>query len=103
MPHESITFEKSEPDSERRHPNDNIPLVWAQSLYILGRLMRNGYLQPGDIDPLGRHRRKSHRDPVVQILLLSEDVALADELAAHQQYLNKLEKETGYCVWRGHE
>ena len=27
----------------------------------------------------------------------------ADELAEHQQYLNKLEKETGYCVWRGHE
>jgi DNA polymerase-3 subunit epsilon len=27
----------------------------------------------------------------------------ADELAEHQQYLNKLEKETGYCVWRGFE
>jgi len=27
----------------------------------------------------------------------------ADELAEHQQYLNKLEKDTGYCVWRGHE
>ena len=26
-----------------------------------------------------------------------------DELAEHQQYLDKLEKDTGYCVWRGHE
>jgi len=26
-----------------------------------------------------------------------------DELTAHQAYLDKLEKETGYCVWRGHE
>jgi len=26
-----------------------------------------------------------------------------DELVEHQQYLDKLEKETGYCVWRGHE
>ncbi|MCW8963409.1 MAG: DNA polymerase III subunit epsilon [Gammaproteobacteria bacterium] len=26
-----------------------------------------------------------------------------DELTAHQAYLDKLEKEIGYCVWRGHE
>ena len=27
----------------------------------------------------------------------------ADELAEHQQYLDKLEKDTGFCVWRGVE
>jgi len=27
----------------------------------------------------------------------------ADELAEHHLYLDKLEKDTGYCVWRGHE
>ena len=26
-----------------------------------------------------------------------------EELQAHQAYLDKLEKETGYCVWRAHE
>ena len=26
-----------------------------------------------------------------------------DEIAEHKQYLNKLEKDTGYCVWRAHE
>jgi len=26
-----------------------------------------------------------------------------DELAEHQLYLDKLEKDTGYCVWRGQE
>lgn len=27
----------------------------------------------------------------------------ADELAEHQQYLDKLEKDAGFCVWRAHE
>ena len=27
----------------------------------------------------------------------------AEELQAHRDYLDKLEKDTGYCVWRAHE
>jgi len=36
--------------------------------------------------------------PALPVIMPTED-----ELTDHQQYLDKLEKETGYCVWRGHE
>ena len=65
-------------------PNENIPLVWAQSLYWLGEIIEAGLIDLGDIDPLGRHlhRRKPHPS-VVQVALLAEDSALQDELAGY--------------------
>jgi phosphorylase kinase alpha/beta subunit len=69
------------PGSQPRLPNENVPLVWAQSLYILGQLLQTGLLKPGDIDPLGRHLRVGERRyPVVQVALLAEDKALQAEL-----------------------
>lgn len=82
VPEALIDAEKANPHSQPRQPNDNIPLVWAQSLYYLGRMVQDGLLALGDLDPLGRHLhggRRSH--PVVQIALLAEDEALRQELA----------------------
>jgi phosphorylase kinase alpha/beta subunit len=47
QPKNEIEAEKKEPGSVSRIPNENIPLVWAQSLYILGRLIQDGLLNPG--------------------------------------------------------
>lgn len=82
VPRESIAQEKANPGSSKRLPNANVPLVWAQSLYLLGRMIRAGVLRRGDIDPLGRRRHKRPQNPVVQILFLAEDEALQRELAA---------------------
>lgn len=81
VPRESIDQEKARPGSSKRLPNANVPLVWAQSLYLLGRMIRTGVLRRGDIDPLGRRRHKRPQNPVVQILFLAEDEALQRELA----------------------
>ncbi len=53
VPKESIEAERKNPGSQERVPNQNVPLVWAQSLYILGSLIKDGLLSPADIDPLG--------------------------------------------------
>jgi 4-alpha-glucanotransferase len=37
-----------------RRPNDNVPLYWSQSLFLAARLLREGLVQPQDLDPLGR-------------------------------------------------
>jgi phosphorylase kinase alpha/beta subunit len=37
-----------------RVPNENVPLVWAQSLYYMAGLVREGLLSPSEADPLGR-------------------------------------------------
>lgn len=82
VPAEAIEAERAHPQSQERSPNDNIPLVWAQSLYLLGRMLQDGLLRVGDLDPLGRHLRLGqHPKPLVQIALLAEDEALQAELA----------------------
>ncbi|MDX2097537.1 MAG: glycoside hydrolase family 15 protein [Leptolyngbyaceae cyanobacterium bins.59] len=81
VPKEAIPAEKQKPYSQSRLPNENIPLVWAQSLYFLGQLLREGLVAIGDIDPLGCHRAIGpHRSSVVQIALLAENEALQAKL-----------------------
>ncbi|MGF1515087.1 MAG: glycoside hydrolase family 15 protein [Elainellaceae cyanobacterium] len=84
VPEEAIEAERERPSSQKRLPNENLPLVWAQSLYLLGRMLQDGLISMGDIDPLGRYRRLGqHRQPLVQVALLAEDGALQSELAAN--------------------
>ncbi|MBE9127543.1 MULTISPECIES: glycoside hydrolase family 15 protein [unclassified Coleofasciculus] len=81
---EGIDAERASPRSQRRKPNENVPLVWAQSLYLLGKMLHEGLIAPGDIDPLGRYLSVGrHQDPVVQIALLAEDEDLQAQLAAY--------------------
>ncbi|KAJ3219851.1 hypothetical protein HDU67_009039 [Dinochytrium kinnereticum] len=85
VPRESVSQEKSEPNSVNRIANENVPLVWAQSLYILGSLLRDDLLSPGELDPLGRrflpYRPKQGNEVVVQVVLLSESAELQAKLA----------------------
>lgn len=75
-----IEAEKQNPGSQKRTPNENVPLVWAQSLFLLGSMIGDGLLRPGDLDPLGRRHPKKPRNPVVQLVFLSEDAELQQEL-----------------------
>jgi phosphorylase kinase alpha/beta subunit len=84
VPEEALDAEREAPGSQPRLPNDNLPLVWAQSLYYLGQFLKEGLLKPGDLDPLGRHLKVGeHRYPIVQIALLAEDKALQNELSTY--------------------
>ncbi|MFE4106355.1 glycoside hydrolase family 15 protein [Almyronema epifaneia] len=78
-----IEAERQSPHSQQRLPNENLPLVWAQSLYLVGQLLQEKLITLGDIDPLGRHLKLGHRQPIVQIALLAEDEALQTELATY--------------------
>jgi phosphorylase kinase alpha/beta subunit len=81
VPEEAISAEKSKPHSQKRLPNENIPLVWAQSLYILGCLIQDGLLQKDSIDPLGRYKRRPlQQKTVIQFALLAEDEQVKAQL-----------------------
>ncbi|MEM7739081.1 MAG: glycoside hydrolase family 15 protein, partial [Deinococcota bacterium] len=81
VPAANVPAERAKPGSQMRVPNDNVPLVWAQSLYILGQLIDEGHLNPDDIDPLGRYRKVGQRaSTAVQVALLAEDEDLQAEL-----------------------
>ena len=92
VPEQCIEAERNHPSSQARLPNENVPLVWAQSLYLLGRMLQDDLISIGDIDPLGQHQRlgvdRGHgqvkrRRPLVQVALLAEDEALQAELACY--------------------
>jgi phosphorylase kinase alpha/beta subunit len=84
VPKEKVEAERKTPHSQPRLPNENVPLVWAQSLYFLGQMLSEGLLSVGDIDPLGRHLHvRQQRKPTVQIALLAEDEALQSRLATY--------------------
>ena len=84
VPKENVEAEKKDPSSQRRLPNENIPLVWAQGLYLLGQMLSEKLLSVGDIDPLGQHLRLGRdRQPLVQIALLAEDEDLQAQLEVY--------------------
>ncbi|KAI8987987.1 glycosyl hydrolases family 15-domain-containing protein [Mycotypha africana] len=85
VPKESIDAEKANPHSQKRIPNDNTPLVWALSLYLLGNLMYENLLSPSEVDPLGRrfNVKGASKDNVVQLVLLSEDEELQKTLSTY--------------------
>lgn len=85
VPEDRIEAEKAEPHSQDRVPNQNIPLVWAQSLYLLGQLVDEGLITLDDIDPLGRHHQPQALKmgtETLQVALIAEDPALQATLTA---------------------
>jgi phosphorylase kinase alpha/beta subunit len=84
VPEAAIAAEREHPHSQTRLPNENVPLVWAQSLYWLGQMVAEGLLTLADIDPLGRHRRVGQvRQTVVQVALIAENAELQQTLATY--------------------
>ncbi|MCY7368761.1 MAG: glycoside hydrolase family 15 protein [Chamaesiphon sp.] len=82
VPQDKIAAERLKAHSQIRTPNENLPLVWAQSLYFLGELLFDKFLAPGDLDPLGRHLRIGNkRRRTVQIALIAESEELQLQLA----------------------
>ena len=83
VPLDSIAAEKVDPHSQERVPNENIPLVWAQSLFMLGSLLQDGLLGIDDIDPLGRYKAvKRFQDCKLQMQLIAQDEAVQASLRA---------------------
>lgn len=81
---QNIEKEKLEPRSQPRVPNENVPLVWAQSLYLTGLMLDEGFVTRDDLDPL-KLRSRSSNAPETQIALvvLAENEAVKKHLAEH--------------------
>ncbi|MBR9912254.1 MAG: glycosyl hydrolase family 15 [Gammaproteobacteria bacterium] len=86
---EHIEAEKAAPHSQPRLANENVPLVWAQSLSILSSLLQEKYLYPSDIDPLDRRwqQEQPHKNRLLVTLLAenSEVRAMLHELGIASQ------------------
>ncbi|XP_061566548.1 phosphorylase b kinase regulatory subunit alpha, skeletal muscle isoform isoform X2 [Cololabis saira] len=73
VPLDKVDEECNNPHSVERVPMGKLPLKWGQSLYILGKLLAEGFLAPGEIDPLNRRFSTIPKpDVVVQVSILAE-------------------------------
>src|SRR5690606_37993579 len=84
LPRENIEAEKKNPRSQLRVPNENIPLVWAQSLYLTGLMLDEGWVSTDDLDPL-KMRRRSTRfiKSNIALVVLAENETIKQHLAKY--------------------
>uniref|UniRef100_A0A6Q2YAN6 Phosphorylase b kinase regulatory subunit n=1 Tax=Esox lucius TaxID=8010 RepID=A0A6Q2YAN6_ESOLU len=74
VPPDRVDEEYLNPHSVERVPLGKLPLKWGQSLYVLGNLLAEGFLAPGEIDPLNRRFSTIPKpDVVVQVSILAEN------------------------------
>ncbi|XP_044256007.1 probable phosphorylase b kinase regulatory subunit alpha isoform X1 [Tribolium madens] len=84
VPQELVEAEYREPGTQKRVALGHCPFLWAQSLYIVGKLLQEGFLAPGELDPLNRRLCSEKKpDVVVQVVILAEDNEIRDKLAEH--------------------
>ncbi|KAG7187920.1 hypothetical protein KM043_013884 [Ampulex compressa] len=81
---ENVSAEYAEPGSQERVALGRCPFMWAQSLYILGKLLQESFLAVGELDPLNRRLCSEKKpDVVVQVVILAEDVEIREKIAQH--------------------
>ncbi|XP_069841933.1 phosphorylase b kinase regulatory subunit alpha, skeletal muscle isoform isoform X3 [Dendropsophus ebraccatus] len=85
VPENMVEEEYQNPHTVDRIPMGKLPHMWGQSLYILGCLMSEGFLAPGEIDPLNRRFSTVPKpDVVVQVCILAETEEIRDILHKHE-------------------
>ncbi len=47
--------EYGKPGHAERVPGGRCPLMWAQGLYIIGKLLHEEFIAPGELDPMNRY------------------------------------------------
>ncbi|XP_005401753.1 PREDICTED: phosphorylase b kinase regulatory subunit alpha, skeletal muscle isoform isoform X5 [Chinchilla lanigera] len=73
VPPDRVDEEYQNPHTVDRVPMGKLPHMWGQSLYILGSLIAEGFLAPGEVDPLNRRFSTVPKpDVVVQVSILAE-------------------------------
>uniref|UniRef100_A0A3B1JWZ5 Phosphorylase b kinase regulatory subunit n=1 Tax=Astyanax mexicanus TaxID=7994 RepID=A0A3B1JWZ5_ASTMX len=81
VPADKVEDEYRNPHSVDRMAAGQLPHMWGQSLYIVGSLLAEGFLAPGEIDPLNRRFSTGFKpDVVVQVSVVAESKEIRDLL-----------------------
>ncbi|XP_058484888.1 phosphorylase b kinase regulatory subunit alpha, liver isoform isoform X2 [Solea solea] len=84
VPRDKVDEEYRNPHTVDRAAMGQLPHMWGQSLYILGCLLAEGFLAPGEIDPLNRRFSTQFKpDVVVQVCILAESEEIQQLLNDH--------------------
>jgi phosphorylase kinase alpha/beta subunit len=80
VPESAIEAERRSPGSQPRVPNENVPLLWTQSLTWLADLLLHGLITADDLDPCQRRHGAPLGAAEVLVSLVPGDAAVADAL-----------------------
>lgn len=93
VPPELVELEYKEPHSQDRVVNGQLPFMWGQSLYIVSRLLLEGFIAVGELDPLNRRLGANKRpDVVVQVVVLADDAKLQEKLRSHDIHVQTVDE-----------
>ena len=83
VPREAIAAERRQPGSQPREANENVPLLWTQSLTWLADLLLAGLITPEDLDPSSRRQPASlgASEVLVALVPASREIGAALEAA----------------------
>ncbi|KAL1425029.1 hypothetical protein MTO96_019606 [Rhipicephalus appendiculatus] len=73
-----------------------VPEMYAvpadKSLFIIGRLLQEGFIVPGELDPLNRRLASEKKpDVVVQVVVLAEDHIIQEKLMHHEIFVQTIQ------------
>ncbi|CAF0915912.1 unnamed protein product [Adineta steineri] len=95
VPGDKVEDEKRDPHSTNRIPMGRIPHMWGQSLFVLAMLVKEGFLAPGELDPLNRRLITEPKpEGFVQVCVLTDSDVIQSQLASvgiHIQQVKDLE------------
>ncbi|XP_023325881.1 probable phosphorylase b kinase regulatory subunit alpha [Eurytemora carolleeae] len=74
VPEDKVGVEYANPGKADREVGGRCPFMWAQSLYIIAKLLHEEFIAPGELDPMNRRLSSLKKpDVVVQVVVLAED------------------------------
>ena len=82
VPAELLELERRQPGSQRRSANDNLPLLWTQSLAWIGEMLLDGLIRAEDLDPCERRLPAKLGADTVLVSLVPENESVARQLRA---------------------
>ncbi|XP_075547297.1 putative phosphorylase b kinase regulatory subunit alpha [Dermacentor variabilis] len=89
---DKVEAEYKNPHSQPRVHVGMTPFMWAQSLFIIGRLLQEGFIVPGELDPLNRRLASEKKpDVVVQVVVLAEDHIIQEKLMHHEIFVQTIQ------------
>ncbi|MBM5804194.1 MAG: phosphorylase kinase [Cyanobacteria bacterium K_DeepCast_35m_m2_155] len=80
VPVQAIEAERRQPGSQPREANENVPLLWTQSLTWLADLLLAGLITPADLDPSERRHTISLGADQVLVALVPANAGIAAAL-----------------------
>ncbi|CAF3039481.1 unnamed protein product [Rotaria socialis] len=91
VPPDRVEVEKNNPHSTDRIPMGRIPHMWGQSLFVLAMLVKDGFLAPGELDPLNRRLITEPKpEGFVQVCLLTDSEVIQKNLAAVNIHIQQI-------------